>query len=63
LLSDREFEVMRHIALGKSVSEIAELLSLSVNTVNTYTARVLEKMGMKSNTQLALYSLENKLLD
>ena len=62
-LSDRELEVMKHIALGKSVSEIAELLSLSVNTINTYRARVLEKMGMKSNTQLALYALENKLID
>ncbi|PKL83378.1 MAG: DNA-binding response regulator [Ignavibacteriae bacterium HGW-Ignavibacteriae-3] len=62
-LSDRELEIMRHIALGKSVSEIAELLSLSVNTINTYRARVMEKMKMKSNTQLALYALENKLLD
>jgi two-component system invasion response regulator UvrY len=62
-LSDRELEIMRHIALGKPVSEIAELLSLSVNTVNTYRARVLSKMGMKSNTQLALYALENGLLD
>ena len=62
-LSDRELEVMRHIALGKSVSEIAELLSLSVNTINTYRARVLEKMKMKTNTQLALYALENKLID
>lgn len=62
-LSDRELEIMRHIALGKSVSEIATLLSLSVNTVNTYRARVMEKIKMKSNTQLALYALENKLLD
>jgi len=62
-LSDRELEVMRHIALGKSVSDIAELLSLSVNTINTYRARIMEKMGMKSNTQLALYALENKLIE
>jgi DNA-binding NarL/FixJ family response regulator len=62
-LSDREFEIMRHIALGKSVSDIAELLSLSVNTVNTYRARILEKMGLHSNTQIALYALENKILD
>jgi DNA-binding NarL/FixJ family response regulator len=62
-LSDRELEIMRHIALGRAVSEIAEILSLSVNTVNTYRARVLNKMGMKSNTQLALYALENGLLD
>jgi len=62
-LSDRELEVMRHIALGKSVSDIAELLSLSVNTINTYRSRIMEKMGMKSNTQLALYALENKLIE
>jgi len=54
---------MRHIALGKSVSDIAELLSLSVNTINTYRSRIMEKMGMKSNTQLALYALENKLIE
>jgi DNA-binding NarL/FixJ family response regulator len=62
-LSDRELEIMKHISLGKSVSEIAKLLSISVNTVNTYRARILDKMRMKSNTQLALYALENKLLD
>jgi DNA-binding NarL/FixJ family response regulator len=62
-LSDREFEIMRHIALGKSVSQIADLLSISVNTVNTYRARILQKMGMNSNTQIALYALENNILD
>ena len=62
-LSDREFEIMRHIALGKSVSQIAERLSISVNTVNTYRARILQKMGMNSNTQIALYALENNILD
>lgn len=62
-LSDRELEVMILIAKGNSVSEIAEQLFLSVNTVNTYRARVLEKLGLKSNTQIALYALENGLLD
>jgi two-component system, NarL family, invasion response regulator UvrY len=61
-LSDRELEIMVHIAVGKSVSEIAELLSLSINTVNTYRARVLSKMRLKNNTQIALYALENKLI-
>ncbi len=61
-LSDREFEIFKHIALGKPVSGIADELSLSVNTVNTYRARILEKMGLKSNTQIALYALENGLL-
>lgn len=62
-LSEREFEVMRFIALGKSVNEIAEILSLSINTVNTYRSRVLEKMGLQTNTQIAIYALDNKLLD
>lgn len=62
-LSDRELEVMRHIALGKSVSDISVILSLSINTVNTYRARVLEKLGLNSNTQIAIYALENELLD
>jgi DNA-binding NarL/FixJ family response regulator len=63
LLSDRELEVMRHVALGKSIGEIAVILSLSVNTVNTYRARLLEKLGLSSNTQIAIYALENGLLD
>jgi DNA-binding NarL/FixJ family response regulator len=62
-LSDRELEVMRHIAIGKSTGEIAGMLSLSVNTVNTYRARVLEKLGLSSNAQVAIYALENGLLD
>jgi len=62
-LSDREFEVMRYIALGKSVNQISELLSLSSNTVNTYRTRILEKMGLETNTQIAIYALDNKLID
>lgn len=62
-LSDRELEVMILIAKGNSVSEIAEKLSLSVNTINTYRARILDKLGLKTNTQIALYALENGLLD
>lgn len=62
-LSNRELEVLHHIAKGISVSEIAEKLSLSVNTINTYRARILEKLGLESNTQIAMYALENGLLD
>src|SRR6201986_998142 len=47
--SDREFEVLRLIASGKTVSEIADILSLSAGTISTYRARILEKMGMKTN--------------
>ncbi len=62
LLSDREFEVFKMIAAGKAVSEIADLLSLSVTTVSTYRARIMAKMNMKSNANLTLYAIENNLL-
>jgi len=61
-LSDREFEVLKLIAGGKSVSDIAAMLSLSVTTVSTYRARILTKMNMKTNADLTLYAIENKLL-
>jgi DNA-binding NarL/FixJ family response regulator len=62
-LSDRELEVLRHLAAGESLVRIAELLHLSPSTVTTYRARVLEKMGMKSNAELTRYALEHGLLD
>ncbi len=60
-LSDREFEVMRGIASGKQVSEIAEQMHLSVKTVSTYRTRLLEKMGMSTNAELTRYAIENGL--
>lgn len=62
-LSDREFEVMRLIASGKTVGEIAVLLSLSDKTISTYRARVLEKMGMKTNAELTHYTIKSGLVD
>jgi two-component system invasion response regulator UvrY len=61
-LSDREFSVLKLLASGKSVSEIAESMFLSVTTVSTYRTRILVKMGLKNNADLTLYALENKLL-
>jgi two-component system invasion response regulator UvrY len=61
-LSDREFEVMRGIAAGSSVSDIAAQMRLSVKTVSTYRARLLEKMGMGSNAELTRYALQNGLV-
>jgi len=58
LLSDREFQVLRMIASGKTVKDIAEDLSLSVKTVSTYRGRILEKTGMKTNAELIRYALE-----
>jgi DNA-binding NarL/FixJ family response regulator len=54
---------MRLIASGKTVSEIAELLSLGDSTISTYRARILEKMGMKTNAELTHYAIQNKLVD
>jgi two-component system, NarL family, invasion response regulator UvrY len=61
-LSDREFEVMRLIASGKTVGEIAVLLSLSDNTISTYRARLLEKMKMRTNAELTHYAILNGLV-
>jgi two-component system, NarL family, invasion response regulator UvrY len=61
-LSDREFDVFKLIASGKSVSEIAGKLSLSTTTVSTYRARILEKMSIRSNADLTRYALERKLI-
>jgi two-component system invasion response regulator UvrY len=62
-LSDREFEVMRLIASGKTAGEIADVLSLSDSTISTYRARILEKMGMKTNAELIHYAIQNDLAD
>lgn len=61
-LSDREFTVLKLLASGKSVSEIAESMFLSVTTVSTYRTRLLTKMNMKTNADLTLYAIENKLI-
>jgi two-component system invasion response regulator UvrY len=60
-LSDREFEVCKLLAAGKSVSEIAKMLFLSVTTVSTYRARVMTKLNLKTNSDLTLYAIEHKL--
>jgi two-component system invasion response regulator UvrY len=62
-LSDREFEVLRMIGAGRTVSEIAEELSLSVKTVSTYRTHILEKMNLKNNAELMLYVITNRLLE
>ena len=62
-LSDREFQVMRLIAAGKKSSEIAEELSVTISTVNTYRMRIFEKMKMQSNVELARYALEHGLIE
>lgn len=61
VLSDREFEVLRLLASGLTVSAIAERLCLSVKTISTYRARILEKTNMKNNAELIRYANENDL--
>jgi two-component system, NarL family, invasion response regulator UvrY len=61
-LSEREREVLCLLASGKSLSDVAELLSLSINTVGTYRARILEKTGLKSSAQLIRYAFDAKLI-
>ena len=60
-LSDREMEVFRRLASGRTVSQIAEELSLSVKTVSTHRTRILKKMGMSSNAELMHYAMKNGL--
>lgn len=63
ILSDREYQVFRLIAAGKAVGEIASELSLSDKTISTYRARILQKLGMKTNAELIRYAIRNGLTD
>lgn len=62
-LSDREYQVLRLIGSGRTVSEISRQLNLSVKTISTYRARTLEKLGMRTNAELMRYAIENHLQD
>lgn len=62
-LSDREYQIMCMIASGKDVNEIAEELSLSVQTVHTYRSRIKDKMGLKSNVEFTRYAMQQNLID
>lgn len=63
ILSDREFQVMRMIASGKNVNEIADELFISVKTVRTYRERILQKLKLKNDVEIARYALKNRLLE
>src|SRR5688572_364977 len=62
VLSEREFQIFCKLAEGKSVSEIAAKLFLSVKTISTYRTRIMEKMGMKTNADITYYAIKNNLL-
>lgn len=61
-LSDRELEVFKFLAAGKSVSDIARALMLSANTINTFRSRILEKMNFQNNMELIKYAVDNHLV-
>jgi len=63
LLSDREFQVLRMIASGKTVKQIADDIGLSVKTISTYRARILEKTGLQTTAELIRYALQAQLVD
>lgn len=62
-LSDREYQVFRRLALGKTVKEIARELLVSVQTVSTYRGRILAKMGFRANANLTEYAIRDHLLE
>lgn len=62
-LSDREFEVLRSLAEGKTLKAIAARMAVSPKTVTTYRGRILQKLGLHSNAELVRYALEHGLLD
>ena len=62
-LSDREFEVFKLIASGKTITDIAGKLCLSVNIVSTYRARIYEKTNLKSRSEITLYAIKNGLIE
>ena len=63
MLSDREFQVLRMLASGQSVTEIAEELHLSVKTVSTHKARMMQKLGVSSPAELIRYAMAHRLVD
>jgi DNA-binding NarL/FixJ family response regulator len=62
-LSDREYQIMCNIAIGKSAEEISNDLSISINTFYSHRNRILEKMGMKSNVELTKYAFQHRLIE
>lgn len=62
-LSDREFQVLRMLATGKTVQQIAGELMLSAKTISTYRARILDKMNVRTNAELIHYAIQNQLIE
>ena len=63
MLSNREVQVLRHLALGRTVKEIAEAYNLSPNTVHTYRLRLLKKLNLRNNSELSRFAIQNRLVE
>lgn len=63
ILSDREFQVLRLLAKGKTITDIAADLAISVKTVSTYRSRILEKINIKTNVEMTHYAIQHGLMD
>jgi two-component system invasion response regulator UvrY len=62
-LTNREIQVLRHLALGHTVREIAESYHLSINTVHTYRLRLLKKLNLRNNTELSRFAIQNRVVE
>jgi DNA-binding NarL/FixJ family response regulator len=62
-LSNREIQVLRHLALGKTTREIAEAYNISVKTVDTYRYRLLKKLNLRNNAELSRFAIQNRLVE
>jgi len=61
-LSDREFEIAKHLASGMSLTDISTKLSLSITTISTYRTRIMKKLNLRTNADLTLYAIEHKII-
>jgi two-component system invasion response regulator UvrY len=62
-LSNREIQVLRHLALGRTVKEIAQAYNLSPNTVHTYRLRLLKKLNLRNNSEISRFAIQNRLVE
>lgn len=62
MLSNREFEIFKHLALGKTVSQIADSLSIALTTVSTHRSRIMDKLGLSTNSELTRYALTHHII-
>jgi DNA-binding NarL/FixJ family response regulator len=62
MLSNREFEIFKQLALGKTVSQIAESLSIALTTVSTHRSRIMDKLGLATNSELTRYAMANHII-